>query len=264
MDDYTMPKTAMVFAAGYGTRMGALTESKPKALVEVHGRPLIDYTLGHLAHNGIERVVVNTHYKAEQLQEYLHRYNSPLEITISHEEQLLETGGGLLKALPLLDSEPFFVINSDIIWLDGKEESALSRLAYYWHDDTMDSLLLVHPVEKAIGYKGAGDFTLLEGNYLQKDAHEKHPFVFAGIQLLHPRIFDNVPNDVKSDAFSLSYIFQQAVGAGGLLNRTSGLGHDGEWIHVGTVEEKKEAEQFLTSATITLIPSSASAERSTA
>lgn len=229
----------MVMAAGLGRRMRPLTDAMPKPLVPVAGVPLIDRTLDWLYASGIEEAVVNTHYKAEMLEAHLAKRLHPA-IRISYETTVLETGGGIRQALPLLGDDVFFVINSDVICLDGKIP-ALSRLAAAWDDGAMDALLLVHPVADAVGYSGAGDFFLEEGK-LRRRLHEpKVPYVFTGIQLLHPRIFQGSPEG----KFSLNALYNRAMREDGTLPRVAALAHDGHWLHVGDKAGLDAAEEFL-------------------
>ncbi len=234
-----MNKKAMVLAAGRGLRMRPVTEALPKPLVPVAGIPLIDRALDWLDASGVKDAIVNTHYKAELLRSHLATRRRPA-IQFSHEETLLETGGGIKQALPLLGGNPFFVINSDAICIDGKNP-ALQRLAAAWDDGNMDALLLVQPVEKAIGYHEAGDFFIENGMIRRRLEHKSAPFVFTGIQLLHPRAFLNTPDG----AFSLNVIYNRAINADGTLPRIRALAHDGAWLHVGDPKGLAEAEAFL-------------------
>ena len=220
------PKTGMVLAAGLGTRMRPLSDATPKPLMEIAGRTLLDHAIDRLALVGVERVVVNTHYKAEMVAAHLARRAAP-PIEISHEEELLETGGGVLYALPRL-GEMFFAVNSDVLWLDGKEH-ALARLAAGFDPDTMDALLLFQRTAAAVGYEGQGDFFLDPlGLPRRRGEREIAPFLFSGIQLLHRRAFDGM----APGRFSLNRVYNQAEAAG----RLCAIVHDGEWYHVGTPE----------------------------
>jgi N-acetyl-alpha-D-muramate 1-phosphate uridylyltransferase len=218
------PKTGMVLAAGLGTRMRPISETMPKPLLELAGRTLLDHAIDRLALAGIERVVVNVHYKPEMITERLAARRQP-KIEISHEEELLETGGGVLKALPLLD-EAFFVVNSDVLWLDGKDY-ALTRLASAFDPERMDAVLLLQRTTSAIGYEGRGDYFLDSlGNPRRRAEQEIAPYIFTGVQLLHRRAFDAVGDK----RFSLNRIYDKANRAG----RLHAIVHDGEWYHVGT------------------------------
>lgn len=232
-------RKAMVMAAGLGLRMRPLTDAMPKPLVPVAGVPLIDRALDWLYASGVEEAVVNTHYKAEMLEKHLSKRRRPA-ITISYEETVLETGGGIKQALPLLGTQSFFVVNSDVICIDGKIP-ALHRLANSWDEDSMDALLLVHPVADAVGYFETGDFFLEEGKLRRRLKERTAPFVFTGIQLLHPRIFEGSP----AGAFSLNVLYNRAMQQDGTLPRVKALAHDGRWLHVGDKEGLKAAETFL-------------------
>jgi MurNAc alpha-1-phosphate uridylyltransferase len=220
------PKSAMVLAAGLGTRLRPVTNHLPKPLVEVAGRPLIDHAIDRLATAGVERVVVNLHYKGELIAARLAARNRP-RIEFSREEALLETGGGVKRALPLLD-DSFFVINGDILWLDGAT-AALSRLAQAFDPERMDAGLLLQRTTGAIGYDGIGDYFLdpLDTPRRRRE-REVAPYIFAGIQILHRRLFAGVDDPV----FSLKRLYDRAEDAG----RLGAIVHDGEWFHVGTPE----------------------------
>jgi N-acetyl-alpha-D-muramate 1-phosphate uridylyltransferase len=219
-----MPRSAMVLAAGLGTRLRPVTETLPKPLVEINGRTLLDHAVDRLVRAGVERVVVNTHYKAEIIAKHLADRRHPT-ITISHEEKLLDTGGGVAHALPLLD-EVFFVVNGDIFWLDGTE-AALPRLAAAFDPGRMDAILLLQRTVTAVGYDGAGDYFLDPTGWpRRRREREIAPFLFAGIQLLHRRLFEGC----SQPAFSLTRLFDRAEAAG----RLHAIVHDGEWYHIGT------------------------------
>lgn len=232
---------AIVLAAGLGKRMRPLTDAMPKPLVMVGDKPLIDHVLDWLLAASIHEVVVNTHYKAAMLEEHLQLRIKP-HIRFSHEEDLLETGGGIMKALLLLGDAPFFAANSDTICVNGAKH-ALSRLAHAWDDEQMDALLLLHPVASAVGYDGAGDFHLEANGLLRRrGAHETAPFVFTGVQLLHPRFFIGAPDG----AFSMNLLYDRNKYSNGELSRVRGLVHDGKWLHVGDPAAIALAEAALT------------------
>jgi MurNAc alpha-1-phosphate uridylyltransferase len=214
----------MVLAAGLGTRLRPITETIPKPLVEIAGRTLIDHAIDRLALAGVERVVVNVHYKAAMVAAHLARRDHP-RIELSEEAELLDTGGGVARAVPLL-GEAFFVVNSDVFWLDSKD-SALLRLASAFDPASMDAVLLLQPTVTAIGYEGHGDYFLDSvGRPSRRHEREVAPYLFAGIQLLHRRLFDEVPGST----FSLVRLFDRAEAAG----RLGAIVHDGEWYHIGT------------------------------
>lgn len=231
-----MPKRAMVLAAGLGTRLRPITRTVPKPMVKIAGVPMIDSVLDRLAASGIEEVVVNTHHLAEMLHEHLAHRSRP-RLRFSHEETILETGGGIKKALPLLGDDPFFTVNAKIVWLNGKID-ALARLAEAWDDARMDALLLLQPTVTAVGYDGPGDFFAdQEGQVRRRRDWEVAPFLFSGIQLVHPRIFADSPDG----AFSMNLLYDRAIEAG----RLYALRHDGEWFHVSTPRHLIEVETYL-------------------
>jgi len=228
-----VPPRAMVLAAGFGTRLRPLTDTVPKPMVKVAGKPLIDTVIDRLAAIGVQEIVVNTHHLAEVIENHVGA-RKDVRIAFSREDDILETGGGIKKALPLLGSEPFYAINGKIIWLNGKTD-ALLRLAEVWDDAEMDGLLLLQPTTSAIGYDGRGDFFIDQvGRIRRRREWEVAPFVYAGIQILHPRLFADAPDG----AFSLNLLYDRAIEAG----RLYGIRHDGEWFHVSTVKQLAEVE----------------------
>lgn len=230
------PATAMVLAAGLGQRMRPLTDKLPKPLVQVRGEAMLDTILDRLQQHGIAKVVVNLHYLGEMIEAHLKERTRP-QIVFSPEPDLLETGGGIRKALPLLGPDPFFVLNGDVCWLDGLTP-ALERLAAAWDDADMDALLLLHPTCSAFGYDGIGDYLMDPvGRLTRRKERQIAPFIYAGIQILHPRLFAGAPEG----AFSLNRLYDQAQEAG----RLWGLRHDGEWYHVGTPGELRAVEDAL-------------------
>lgn len=229
---------AFVLAAGKGTRMRPLTDRVPKPLVAVAGRPMIDFVLDRLAAAGIEEAVVNTHYLAGLVEAHLAGRGHP-RIRISREPVLLETGGGVAKALAHLGPSPFFVVNSDGLWRESATP-ALARLVAAWDDAGMDALLLVHRTEAAVGYDGAGDFELAADGRLIRRRGDTAPFAFMGVQLLHPRLLRDAPEG----AFSLNLLYDRALAAG----RLHGLAHAGDWFHVGTPEALVAAQRAFATA----------------
>lgn len=228
------PTHAMVLAAGLGMRMRPITEHTPKPLVMVAGRTMLDRALDHLAAVGTTDLVVNTHWLAGCIEAHLADHAT---ITLSHEETLLETGGGVTKALPHLGAAPFYVVNSDIIWTDGATP-ALKRLAEFWDDGRMDALLLMQPTATAMGYDGDGDF-FLDANGLPRRRRDREvaPLLFSGVQILSPRLFRDAP----SGKFSLNVLYDRALEDGRLF----GIVHDGRWYHVGTPDALPEVESAL-------------------
>ena len=237
MEQDVKPKTAMVLGAGLGTRMRPLSDAVPKPLIELSGQTLIDRVLDRLAAAGVERAVVNVHHLADQLERHLAERRAP-QIAISDERsELLETGGGVKKALPQLGQGAFFVHNSDSVWLEQDTEN-LRDMAAAWRLDEMDWLLLVAPRAAATGYDGRGDFTLLEdGRLRRRQAGEEAPLVFAGVSIARADAFAHAPEG----AFSLNLLWDQALARGRLY------GHElrGIWMHVGTPEALDEAERVL-------------------
>jgi MurNAc alpha-1-phosphate uridylyltransferase len=214
----------MVLAAGRGTRLRPVTDHLPKPLVEIAGRTLLDRALDRLAGAGVERAVVNLHYRAEMIATRLAGRDRP-RIELSREESLLETGGGVKRALTLLD-DSFFVVNGDILWLDGFV-GALNRLARAFEAKAVDAVLLLQRTTTAIGYDGVGDYFLDPlGAPRRRGEREVAPYIFAGIQILHRRLFAGTDDTV----FSLKRLYDRAEDAG----RLAAIVHDGEWFHVGT------------------------------
>ena len=231
----------MVLAAGLGERMRPITDTTPKPLVKVSGQAMLDFVLDRLADAGVERAVVNVHYRADQIERHLASRKTP-EIVISDERaKLLNTGGGVVKALPELGREPFFHLNSDTIWIDSVKPN-LTRLAEAFDYSIMDALLLLAPIATSIGYAGRGDFTMAPDGRLQKRGEQEvAPYVYAGAAILTPELFDNAP----ADAFSLTRMFDKAREAG----RLHGLRLEGVWMHVGTPDAIALAEAAIREST---------------
>ena len=228
------PKRAMILAAGLGKRMRPITVTTPKPLVEVGGRALIDRVLDRLERAGVDEVVVNVHYLADLVGVHVARRPQPAIVISDERDRLLDTGGGIAKALPKLGRAPFYVMNSDSFWIEGARPN-LDWLAAGWRDDRMDALLLVAAPVRTIGYSGRGDFRMdPAGRLVRRPEREVVPFVYAGAAILHPRLFADAPQD----AFSLNLLFDRAMEAG----RLYGVRLDGLWLHVGTPEAIGEAE----------------------
>lgn len=224
--------SGMVLAAGLGLRMRPLTADRPKALVPLSGKTLLDRALQRFREAGIAHLVVNTHYLGAMVRDHLASADD-VEISDEH-DRLLDTGGGVRKALPMLGDQPFAVANCDSVWLDGAVP-ALRRMAETWRTEEMDALLLLHPTERANGYAGAGDFRLdSKGRAVRRGGDIAAPFVFTGVQILHPGLFAEAPDG----PFSLNLIYDRAAARGRLF----GLVHDGEWFHVGTPEDLATTE----------------------
>jgi MurNAc alpha-1-phosphate uridylyltransferase len=231
----------MVLAAGLGERMKPLTDRLPKPLIAVAGKPLIDRVLDRLAAAGVERAVVNAHYLADLIENHLKGRSSP-KIVISDERlKLLDTGGGVVKALGLIGREPFFHLNSDTIWIDSVRPN-LDTLAEAFDPTAMDALLLLAPVATSIGYAGRGDFTMAaDGRLERRLERDVAPFVYAGAAILRPELFDGAP----MGAFSLTKLFDKAAAQG----RLYGLRLEGVWMHVGTPDAIAQAEAAIKAST---------------
>ena len=234
-----VPADAMVLAAGLGRRMLPLTETRPKPLVEVAGKPLVDHCLEKLRAAGVKRAVVNAHYLADRLEAHLAARDWGLEIALSDERALLmETGGGMIKALPLIGSDPFLVVNSDNLWTDGEGDS-LRLLAGQWQEARMDALLLLAPAERAHCHKGPGDFHLeRDGRLRRRGEDPRAPFVYTGIQIVSKRL---LAPPVPEGPFSTNLLWDRALAAGRLF----GAVHQGLWFDVGAPENIAMTESVL-------------------
>jgi len=233
-------KRAMVMAAGFGQRMQPLTNGKPKPLVSVKGVPLIEYGFARLCEAGCETIVVNVHYLADQIEAWAKRHASPNVIISDERQELLDTGGGIVKALPILGSEPFFVVNSDSIWID-EGRPALERLRAAWDEARRDCLLLLCPSERTVGYDGQGDFLKdSEGRIIGRARHGEKGLAYIGAYLVHPRLFANV----RLSKFSMNLLWDRAIAD----KRLFGIEHEGLWLHVGTPESIALAERALKEA----------------
>jgi MurNAc alpha-1-phosphate uridylyltransferase len=227
---------AMVLAAGLGTRMRPLTETTPKPLLRLHGRSLLDRALDRLEAAGVERVVVNAHWLADQVAEAIARRRAPACL-LQHEEALLETGGGVRRALPHLGPGPFAVVNGDSVWLDGPTP-ALARLAAAFDPERMDGLLLLVRSAQVEGEVGRGDFLLDPlGAARRPKEREMAPYVFAGVQILIPDLFEDMPEG----PFSLNRAYDRAIARGRLF----ALVHDGVWFHLSTPADLARAEEAM-------------------
>ncbi len=233
---------AMILAAGLGTRMRPLTNERPKPLIEVAGKALIDWNLDWLNAGGIRRVVVNSSYRAEQLEAHL---AGRAHIRLSREgDPPLETGGGVLQALPLLGDKPFLTMNSDAILVNAAHAPhPVVQLAQAWADN-LDFVMLLVPRARAVGWQGAGDFMLDAGCIRRPQTGEVADYVFTGVQLMHPRVFADAPGDT----FSLSALWKQRVGPDGWYQRIHALVYDGSWINVGDLAGLEQAEAYFATA----------------
>ena len=235
-----LPESAMVLSAGKGTRMGELSRKLPKPLVKVLGRSLLDRILDHLETANIERAVVNVHHLADVIEQHLEQRSRGPQIIISDErDELLGQGGGVEKALPYFGDRPFFAINSDALWVN-EDGNAFDSLATSYDPEAMDILLLLTPTETALGYEGEGDvFMDSQGRLSWKGDAASAPYVYAGVQILTSGLFKNTPEGL----WSLKELYIRAANAG----RLYGCVLDGHWMHVGTRDSIKLAEQKLLS-----------------
>lgn len=237
MAEGVRPRTAMVLAAGLGQRMRPLTATRPKPLVQVAGRALVDYGLDRLERAGVTTAVVNVHYLAEAVEHHLAERRTPGIVISDERGALLDTGGGIRRALPALGPAPFFLLNSDSFWIEGARPN-LDWLAAGWDDARMDALLLLSSTVTATGYDGDGDFLMdAEGRLARRMERRLAPFVYSGAAILHPRLFAAAPDG----AFSLNLLFDRAIAAGRLF----GVRMDGIWLHVGTPGAIAEAEAAI-------------------
>jgi N-acetyl-alpha-D-muramate 1-phosphate uridylyltransferase len=231
-------ESALVLAAGLGKRMRPLTATRPKPLVRVAGKALIDHSLDRIAAAGIGQVVVNSHYLADALEAHLRGGNWPFAVTISDERDLLlETGGGMVKAAPLLTGDPLLVVNSDNIWTDGPGDT-IHQLARIWDDARMDALLLLVRHAGAVGHSGKGDFHMTaRGLISRRKPGRVAPFVYTGIQLVSRRLLEGAP----AGPFSTNILWDRAIAAGRLF----GIAHQGQWFEVGTPQAIAPTEAAL-------------------
>jgi MurNAc alpha-1-phosphate uridylyltransferase len=230
-------KRAMIMAAGFGQRMRPLTNGKPKPLVKVAGKPLIDYGIERLSEAGCDLAVVNVHYLPDQIEAWAKRRAAPRIVISDERQELLDTGGGIVKALPLLGDRPFFVVNSDSIWIDSGKP-ALERLIARWDDQRMDCLLLLCHPKRTIGYDGHGDFLMdAEGRLTGRPKQGETGLAYIGAYLVHPRLFANV----RLSKFSMNLLWDRAIAQ----RRLYGIEHEGQWLHVGTPDAIPLAEDAL-------------------
>jgi MurNAc alpha-1-phosphate uridylyltransferase len=227
---------AMMLTAGLGTRMRPLTLTRPKPLIEVAGRSLLDRGVDALQRAGVSQVVVNKHYLADQIDGWAAARATPHIVVQDEEALILDTGGGVAKALPHLGPDPFFVLNSDSFWVDGPAP-ALQRMRDAWNDATMDCLLLLARKNHSTGFDGPGDFDMDDTGRLARRSGETAEHVYAGAYLVHPRLFRDAPEG----EFSMNELWNRALAEG----RLHGLVHDGWWLHVGTPDAIALAEDKL-------------------
>ena len=234
------PAKAMVLAAGLGVRMRPLTDNMPKPLVQVAGRALLDHVLDKLGDAGVSEAIVNVHYLPDQIIDHVASRKRPRVVISDERDKVLGTGGGVVRALPLLGNTPFFHVNADTMWIDGVRPN-LARLAEAFDPARMDILLLMAPTTSSIGYGGSGDYAMLPDGALRKrKEHQVVPFVYAGVAVMSPSIFADAPRN----EFSLTKMFDSA----NAQERLFGLRLDGVWMHVGTPDAVQAAEEaFLAS-----------------
>ncbi len=231
------PKTAMVFAAGLGARMRPITDTLPKPLVRVGGRALIDHCLDRLAENGVGRAIVNVHWHADQIEAHLAGRKAPKIVISDERAMLLDQGGGIKRALPVIGKDPFFLCNTDAFWIEGPR-SNIARLAAAFDPDQMDVALLVAAAAGAVGVDWPGDFTMTrEGRLEGRASRHVAPFVYTGVGIIKPGLFENEAADV----FRLAPFFHAAAAKGRLF----GVRLDGLWLHVGRPETIAEAERAI-------------------
>jgi N-acetyl-alpha-D-muramate 1-phosphate uridylyltransferase len=236
MNGHKIGHTAMVLAAGFGTRMRPLTDTMPKPLIKVAGKSIIDYDFDRLRQAGVSKAVVNAHYLPEQIVAWSKGVSNPRVVISDESDAILDTGGGIARALPLLGEDPFFVLNSDSFWID-QGTPALQRLRQTW-DDKMDCLLLLCDPKNTTGYDGVGDFEIdQDGKLKRKSPLSSNLLAYIGGYLVHPRLFQNV----QVTKFSMNTLWNEAIARGTLY----GLAHHGHWLHVGTPSAIAEAESAL-------------------
>lgn len=232
------PKAAMILAAGLGIRMRPLTDDRPKPLIEIRGRALLDYAIDRLVDAGVETVVVNVHYKAEMIEEHLARRRDARFIISDERNRLMDTGGGVVKALPHLGPRPFLTHNSDFIWREDGPRSNLTRLIESFDPDRMDACMLLVPRERTLGLSGPGDFFLGDDGRLRRRGDSPTcPYYWNGVQMVHPRLFADPPEG----PFSTNILWDRAIAKGRLF----GLELMGQGLHVGTPEAVGETERYL-------------------
>ena len=230
-------KRAMIMGAGHGTRMAPLTDDKPKPLVRFMGKPLIDHALARLSAAGVDEVVVNVHAHADLLEAHLKRIPMPKIVISDERDQLLDTGGGVKKARSLLGDDPIITFNSDSVWSEGRRPT-LTRMMDAWDPEHMDALLMIASATNTIGEVRRGDFTMEpDGRLVRREEQSVAPFMFAGVQIVNPTLFDEGPDG----AFSTNLIWDKAIERGRLF----GLRMEATWMHVGTPDDLADAERFL-------------------
>lgn len=229
--------TAFLLAAGKGTRMAPLTETCPKPLVSLQGRPLLDYIADHLRAQGVKRIVINAHHHASQIADYIARLQGFDDVTLSHEDILMESGGGLKKAAPLLGPRPFFMINGDAFWTEGADAPLLSRLEARFDPARMDILLGLIPVAQMTLTEGVGDYTIAQDGACTRSRDKTGTHMFTGIRIVNPAILDTLPEGI--------YSFLQQMDEAEQKGRLYGTPHTGLWHHISTPQDIENVEKSL-------------------
>jgi MurNAc alpha-1-phosphate uridylyltransferase len=228
---------AMIMAAGFGTRMRPLTNDIPKPLVKVRGRALIDYVIDRLVADGVKTIVVNIHYKGDRIREHVAKRKDAEFIVSDETDTILDSGGGIFKALPHFKGEPFYHANADTVWVEGASH-ALPRLRAMWDGGRMDALMLLAPTVTTVCYDGRGDFMMdPEGKLSRVPEGRISPFVWMSLEILHPRLFDGV----EGGKFSINPLWDKAIAKG----RLYGQRLDGVWMHIDRPDAVKESEEYL-------------------
>ncbi len=232
------PRKAFILAAGKGTRLRPYTDTMPKPMVNVGSKAIIDWTLEHLREDGVTDVVVNLSHLGSVLEEHLNKWQGLPKIHLSWEDSLLETGGGVRKMIDFFGNDPFYLINGDALWTDGPEKTAFEALTTVWDAKTMDILLLLQPVSGMSLTKGVGDYVLSQEGRAQRALQRDGNFMFAGVRIVHPCVFNGTPADT---AFSFLELMDKAEKQGRLF----GIAHDGEWHHISTPDDLKAVHDAL-------------------
>ena len=233
------PKKAMVLAAGLGLRMRPITETMPKPLINIAGKPLLDWGLDGLARAGVGEAVVNVHHLPDQIRAHVAGRTAPRVVISDETAQLLDSAGGIVKALPTLGASPFFLVNADTFWIDGPDPDLLS-LALAWDAGKMDMLLMLADPNKAVGHTGKTDFLLADGGTLARSGGNENGLIYAGAAIIDPAIFKGA----GATPHSLNRYFDSAIGKG----RLHGLKMKGQWITVGTPDAIPAAEEAVAKA----------------
>lgn len=235
----TPPNHAFILTAGKGTRMRPYTDDKPKPMVDINGKPILEHTLKKLEKAGVENVTINLYYLGDRIKNYFKDRQAPT-ITFSQETELLETGGGVKLALHTMKGRPFYLINGDAFWQDRDEQTALGQLAQKWNPDKMDILLLLQPVNKMILTKGVGDYHLKPDNTITRTPDQSGTFMFTGISIVKPEVFNNTPEG----AFS----FRECLDKAEANEKLCGVEYKGDWHHISTPEDLNNVNEAIASS----------------